>query len=115
MIRVPGEALPQVPDLAVSARLFLDYGTFVWMELSEEDFLRLQSSGVAYEERAEPYALRLGGEHFDPVKTVPALPTGWDRVRTDVPDLHLVQLVGPTRAEWLTDLKARGLLGPKYG
>jgi hypothetical protein len=114
LVRVFGDAVSQVSDLVMTPRLYLDYGTFAWLELSGVDLARLKASGLPYEEREDPYTLHLGGHRLDPLQNLPVLPAGWESVRSDVPDLHLVQFVGPTRAEWLSELEKRGLKIVQY-
>jgi len=55
------------------------------------------------------FTLRLGEQSFDPLQGGPDLPAGWDQVSTGSPDLHLVQLTGPTHAAWLDRLQTSGL------
>ena len=83
---------------ALPAMRVLDYGRFVWLELTAAQFARLQASGQPYQAYTEPFTLRLGELSFDPVQGMPDLPAGWEPVRADGPDLHLVQLAGPTQA-----------------
>jgi hypothetical protein len=58
---------------------------------------------------ADSFTLRLAEYTFDPLDALPELPAGWDRVASAGPDLHLVQLDGPTRAASIESIKARGL------
>jgi len=58
---------------------------------------------------ADAYVLRLAEFAFDPADGLPELPAGWDRLASDAPDLHLVQLEGSTRAESLEAIKTHGL------
>lgn len=65
------------------------------------------SQSVADAAHASPFTLNLGEQRFDPLDMVPSVP-GWDDVRGDVPDLHLVQFAGPTQQRWLDDISATG-------
>lgn len=60
------------------------------------------------------YTLRLAEFAFDPRDGLPELPAGWSRLASDEPDLHLVQLDGPTRATSLESIKGRGLAIVQY-
>ncbi len=62
----------------------------------------------------DDYALDLGGVRFDPLYGAPALPPAWRAPATAGPDLHLVQLVGPTQALWLAALEKAGLEVVQY-
>jgi serine protease AprX len=87
----------------------LNYGAFVWLGIGTAELAGLQASGQPYQVYAEPFTLRLGEQSFDPLQDRVVLPHGWEGGRSDGPDLHLVQLVGPTRDEWLDRLLGDGL------
>ncbi|MDY7108743.1 MAG: S8 family serine peptidase [Planctomycetota bacterium] len=55
------------------------------------------------------YTLHLGGISFDPLRTRPALPPGWEAGESENPALRLVQFTGPTRDGWLEALRASGV------
>ncbi len=95
-------------DLDATVRA-LDYGSFVWLELQTANLTRLEAAGVPYQLYGSPYTLRLGGQSFDPLHDPVPLPAGWEAVPDEGPDLHLVQLAGPTRDEWLDRLQGDGL------
>ncbi|MEW5989151.1 MAG: hypothetical protein AB1791_21200, partial [Chloroflexota bacterium] len=76
--------------------------------------LVVELSPAAATTPSSPYTLRLGEQSFDPLLDPPRLPAGWDDVPTSRPDLHLVQLTGPTQAAWLTALEASGLQLVQY-
>ena len=92
----------------------VDYGTFIWAEVLTSDLTRLQSTGLPYQVVTDPFTLDLGGQRFDTRHGGPSLPAGWDTVRSDGPDLHLVQFVGPTRDAWLDWLRRDGLQVVQY-
>ncbi|HUM37833.1 MAG TPA: S8 family serine peptidase, partial [Anaerolineae bacterium] len=58
---------------------------------------------------AYDYTLDLGGVTFDPLVDEPAFPSAARYASTAGPDLHLVQLFGPTQATWLPALEQRDL------
>lgn len=92
----------------------LDYATFVWLELSSADFARLQASGLNYERQPDAFQLVLGEQRFDPLQAPPRLPAGWDTIQSSGPDLHLVQLIGPPRPEWVAGLAGQNLEVVQY-
>ncbi len=96
------------------ALLAIDYGSFVWLELKAADFARLKASGVPLQMAEDAFALRLGGLSFDTRRGAPELPAGWESIRGEGPDLHLVQFIGPTRAEWLDALRSSELKIVQY-
>ncbi len=114
VVRVPAQSASAMASLELHPVLQLNYDTFVWLEVDEADLAAMAASGADYELRPDPYTLHLGEVVFDPLEGPPPLPAGWDQVRDDVPDLHLVQFRGPTRGNWLTDLEAEGLQVIQY-
>ena len=93
----------------IPAMRALPYGSFVWLELTAEAFAQLQASGRPYQVQPDPFTLTLGEQRFDPGRGDPELPAGWQSVPGNGPDLYLLQLVGPTDAEWLAGLRQSGL------
>ena len=119
LVRVPGaafEALRSDVRAAVqdASKRVLDYGPFVWLEVEANDLEDFQAAGLPMDIREEPYTLRLGEQSFDPLRNAAQLPAGWDTVRSDGPDLHLVQFAGPPRQAWLEDLRRSGLEPVQY-
>ncbi|MCP4250572.1 MAG: S8 family serine peptidase [bacterium] len=87
----------------------IDYGTYLWLELDDEGLARLDASGASYQQEPEPFTLRLGEVSFDPRHETPNLPPELAAGSDTGPDLHLVQMVGPTKTAWLDALQADGL------
>jgi subtilisin family serine protease len=98
----------------LEAKAAFDYGSFVWFEATPQDLVRLEASGLPYQVYPDAYTLSLGEWSFDPLQGSPAMPAGWDQVRTLGPDLHLVQLASPTRTVWLDTLAGLGLQVVQY-
>ncbi|MBN1179309.1 MAG: S8 family serine peptidase [Anaerolineae bacterium] len=110
-VRLPAAA---VDAAALRPLQAIDYGAFVWAELRATDLARLRAAGLPHAVVDAPFTLSLGGLRFDPRQGAPALPAGWDAVRSGGPDLHLVQFVGPTRGAWLDGLRRNGLEVVQY-
>ncbi|MDX1388020.1 MAG: S8 family serine peptidase [Acidobacteriota bacterium] len=62
----------------------------------------------------DEYRLRFGEHLFDPLEETPELQTGWDRSHPTRPDLHLVQLHGPTTDQTLELVRGSGLEVVQY-
>ena len=84
------------------------------MEVETAELDSLQATGLPIDVRKEPYTLRLGELSFDPLREAIELPGGWDAMRGDGPDLHLVQFAGPPRDAWLEGLRRAGLEPVQY-
>lgn len=110
-VRMPAAAYNAAGIPSVRA---VDYGSFVWLELTADSLSRLQASGLPFQVYPEPFTLHLGEQSFDPRQGGPNLPAGWEGVSGTGPDLYLVQLIGPTRAEWLDGLRRSGLQIVQY-
>ncbi|MDX9831813.1 MAG: S8 family serine peptidase [Anaerolineae bacterium] len=119
-VRMSPDHLRQAREAGLEPVRLVDYGSFAWLELAEGDLLLLQAGGLPYEVQPDPYRLDLGGQSFDPVRDGVRLPAGWqpaaerDDAAAEGHDLQLVQLIGPTRAEWLSALEAAGLELVRY-
>ena len=95
--------------LALTAENVEEYGAFVWAEVGPEVMATIAASGLPYQSYPAAYTLHLGGQSFDTRRGGPELPAGLDEVSAEGPDLHLVQLKGPTKSVWLDELEASGL------
>jgi serine protease AprX len=109
LVRLPARAFESAGSGTVGAVRALDYGSFVWLEVQPADLTRLEAADLSYQVYEEPYTLRLGEQSFDPLRDPVTLPAGWEAVPDEGPDLHLVQLAGPARDEWLDSLLSDGL------
>lgn len=96
-------------DDAAAART-IDYGTFAWVAVPPAESAAWRERGL----RAASFSLTLGGLTFDPARDAATAPAAWVAPPGEDPGLQLVQLVGPTRREWLTDLENRGLRVVQY-
>ncbi len=114
VVRLPAEAQTELASLGLTPLKALDYGAFLWLELSAADYTRLSDADLPFETVADPFTLTLGGITFDPLQSSPNLPSGWQSAGKDGPDLHLVQLIGPTMTGWLETLTTRGVKLVQY-
>ncbi len=114
VVRLPAREFSRAKSLALRPARQIDYGSFAWIELSEAEFAKLQSSGVSFEEQRDAFVLRLGEQSFDPLVRRPVLAPGWDAAPERGADLHLVQFAGPARPEWRGNLEASGLKVVEY-
>jgi len=93
----------------VSSIREVDYGSFVWAELSPQNYQMLSESGLTFTLYSEPYTLTLGEQIFDTRNENPVFPQGWEPIRSDSADLHLVQMIGPVKTAWQETLTNNGL------
>jgi hypothetical protein len=92
-----------------------DYATFSWLELRPSGLQRLEQAGAAYESFPHGTELSINVYRFDPLHGEPPLPPGLQGSPDDGdPNLWLVQLIGPTKDEWLTGLVAGGAVRVQY-
>lgn len=114
-IRLAPDAARQAFFLNLTPNRTLDYGGYVWMELSAESFSRLQGSGIAYIEEPNAGRIQMGTHQFDPLRDgEPSIPADLTATTGSAPALTLVQFVGPLRAEWQADMTQRGLTLLQY-
>lgn len=91
-----------------------DYGFFRWIVVEEGEVDDQQGIDRARRVVPRPYDLDLGGVVFDPRDGVPEWSEQWLGTAGDREDLYLVQMVGPSRAEWLEDMEDSGLRVVQY-
>ena len=110
-MRFEGGALDQLARAGITPQQIIDYGAFSWAVLSPNALQTLEDAAISYEFIADAYTLNLGGQSFDPLTQQPAFEPAWAPRDTypPSPDLQLVQLAGPVKAEWIDDLQANGL------
>jgi subtilisin family serine protease len=106
VIRVPAQARAQVNAAEVRPAQALDYGSFHWLEVNDADLARL--AGVPYAVVPDARQVRVPGFRFDPL--VEGEPQVAPHLRADAsrPGFRLVQLVGPSRDLWLSQLQGAG-------
>jgi hypothetical protein len=115
VVRLTPQASRQALFLNLAPNRSLDYGGYVWMELSAEAFSRLQASGIAYTEEPNAGRVHLTNYQFDPLREgEPTLPTDLTAPSGDAPALAVVQLVAPLRDEWQNDVAQRELTLLQY-
>ena len=107
---IPAEEKGAFQASQATGDFVIDYGTFLWTVMPNQDLDQLDSAGVDYQAVPNPYLLTLGGQTFDPLDTTPGFSPAWgaSSSQADEPGLHLVQFQGPTKAEWLRSIKADG-------
>ncbi|MEZ6083695.1 MAG: hypothetical protein R3E58_07070 [Phycisphaerae bacterium] len=84
------------------------------MELTDAQRELVRKSGVDMQDHANAFRITLGEQTFDPIDGVPAVPSSLAAGRSDGPDLHLIQMTGPTKAGWVDELEAAGLKVVQY-
>ncbi len=113
-VRVSKQTAQALQAEGIAADSAMDYGTFVWMEVTDAQRDRVRQSGVDMQDYANAYRMTLGEQTFDPLSGVPATPNGFIAGRSGGPDLHLIQMKGPTKAGWVDELEAAGLKVVQY-
>src|SRR5688572_20162125 len=68
VVRLSPEAARQATFLILAPNRTLDYGGYIWMELSAEAFARLQASGISYIEEPNAGRVHLPNYQFDPLR-----------------------------------------------
>ncbi len=113
-VRILAGDIPGLSGLRLNAVLSLDYGSFIWLELSQADFDKLSRSTVPYIEDTQAGQIQVMGLRFDPqVDGEPFLP-GSLRSEGTRPGFRLVQFLGPIKDEWLTEVESTGAAVLQY-
>lgn len=109
-VRIPSDAQAEWQRSGAPGEIVIDYGAFTWTVMSAVELAALEAAGVVVQEFANPYALTLGGETFDPLISPPRSTPEWQGLaEPSGPGLHLVQFQGPTKTAWMDALEAAGL------
>lgn len=109
-VRIPIENAAKMNRASALEGTMIDYGAFLWTVMPPADLNDLDAAGVKYQSYENPYMLTLGGQSFDPLVTSPEFGLAWEeKSGSGEAELHLVQLHGPTKSEWLKALEADGL------
>lgn len=101
--------------LGVTPQLDLDYGSYRWLTLSSEELARLHQAGVEVTPQPDAFVVQVPGYRFDPLRDgEPNLTGPWVAHATHQPALRLVQLIGPAKQDWLSDMAAVGVRVLQY-
>jgi hypothetical protein len=104
VVRLTQDAYVQVDD--IEAIHTIDYGSFVLLELTSSNFELLSGRGVEFERQRDPTVLNIQGYSI-----YTGEPPLMARTLASVSGMgfFIVQIIGPTKDEWLTELEDSGL------
>jgi subtilisin family serine protease len=116
-VRIDTTNSQRVQALGLEPLLSLDYGSFLWLELTAGDVERLAASGVQFTEEAQAGFVHAGGRQFDPLQQAP--PSGPSSESptfggNNQAGFRLVQFAGPVQDQWLQQLEDAGLTVLQY-
>lgn len=90
-------------------RRVVEYGSFVWLELTADAFGGLVEAGADFERQPDSTVLKFNGRSFDTRLEIPAVPAN---LRADyaegTPGLYAVQVVGPVKGACVDQLEGAG-------
>ncbi len=105
-LRLPREIGPET--LAVHPTRIVDYGAFRWAVVSDEEAARLSASGRSDLVDSAGGEIHVPGFAFDPLRDGEPMLGFAERAAERETGLRLVQLWGPPRADWYSELAATG-------
>jgi subtilisin family serine protease len=108
-VTVPQTAVSEATQLGLNPHMAWDYGSFHWLQLGEEDFTRLTSSGLPVNWQQDAGTLQVMRYRFDPIAQ--GEPTLADSARMNHVDegFRLIQMHGPANNARLDALAATGV------
>lgn len=109
--------LPEQTDLATLAvrpMQVIDYGTFRWAVVADDEAARLVATGRGDLVVPEAGTIRVPGFAFDPLREGEPLLGSDEQAYEAGGGLRLVQLWGPPRADWYGELEVTGLRVLQY-
>jgi subtilisin family serine protease len=108
-VRVAADKAELVTGLGLQVRNQIDYGSYLWLELSAGDLGRIMAAGATPVEVPGAGTIHLPAYQFDPLLDgEPGLSSKLTSTE-DPTGLRLVQVVGPPKDAWLADLRSRGI------
>ncbi len=115
-VRVETANIESVQALGLEPLLSLDYGSFLWLELTADEVQRLAASGIPFTEETQAGFVHAGGHQFDPLQEEPseALAPNSPTFGDNQAGFRLVQFAGPIQDEWLQQLEDAGLIVLQY-
>ena len=106
-LRLPEET--DLATLAVRPTQLIDYGTFRWAAVADDEAARLVAAGRGDLVVPEAGEIHVPGFAFDPQRDGEPQLAPTARQAAGETGLRLVQLVGPPRSDWYTILEGAGL------
>jgi hypothetical protein len=109
--------LPAGSDLgnaAIQPSLTIDYGSFRWAVVSDDEAAQLVADGRGDLVVSEAGEVRVPGFSFDPLRDGEPVLGFAERAAAEETGLRLVQLVGPPKSEWHAALEGAGLQVLQY-
>ena len=113
-VRMSPQAARMMAAQGIASESSTDHGSFVWMELATDQLDRVRDAKIKFQEQPNAFMLTLGEQTFDPLFDVPSVPNALAAGRSGGPDLHLIQMEGPSKAAWVDELEASGLRVVQY-
>jgi len=107
LVRVTAEAYEELGK--IDTLNTIDYGAFVWLEMSPENFSLLEQSGVPFEQQRNPHELQFQGESVEIGPVASQVVASSLSILGSEPLFQVVQLLGPAKDSWITDLEKSGV------
>jgi hypothetical protein len=109
-LRMDPEVAKDLGDLEIIRQI--DYGSYIWLEVSDETYAQIEANGIPFQPLEDPSTLTIQEYQINTEEQVlsiqslsPEEPTTTEEAR----GFHLIQLVGPTRDGWISQLETLGL------
>lgn len=92
----------------------IDYGTFRWIIMPRPAYHQAVANGVTFSYAPVDYRLTLGEQTFDPTREPPQVPEDLTVAAGDGGAARLIQVVGPTKPDWIDAIDAAGINVVQY-
>ncbi len=107
VFRVPNEDISKLAKVNITSRT--DYGSFAIIEVPDAEVRKLKAAKTRANEEPSAGEVRLQDHQFNTRKSTPALPAGLKSIETPgQSQFYIVQLKGPTKPEWISEITATG-------
>lgn len=106
-LRVPAKDIPKLSRVQVISRT--DYGAFSVVEVPRTAIEILKSARARIQEEKTAGLIGLQGRPMDTKGTIPTVNKSLSAsLKPSTPTLFLLQFVGPTKSEWISEIEAVG-------
>lgn len=113
-VRIDVQDQATLNAVASAATRQIDYGAFRWVIMPRTAYDQAVAGGVTFSHNPVDYRLTLGGQTFDPANEPPNIPSELTSTGSEGPGARLIQVVGPTKPEWLDAMQAAGIKIVQY-
>lgn len=113
-LRIDSSDTAAISAVSAAAVREIDYGTFRWIILPRTAYEQAVANGAVFSYAPVDYRITLGEQTFDPTRESPSIPSDLTATGGDGISARLIQVVGPTRPEWIDAMASADIQVVQY-